>query len=175
MAMNEAHPELDVKEWWYRAKVDMGWAYAADLIMSMVYAILSLQAKKLEKIDYVLEIMKGQNYGEMHFPDFQDLVDNVSPCYSSDFTIHPLPVDELKNIPYFELNNQIVSWDAVTEDFEQERIRELVALFPSKEERLKFIDLIEQKQQASEQQKTDLGFGDSKYSSQDFDTEELPF
>lgn len=64
-------------------------------------------------------------------------------------------------------------WQNVTEEFEQDAIRELVAMFPTKEERLKFIDLIEQRQK--ELTPPDLGFLDSKYSSQMIAPEDLPF
>ena len=165
MAMNESHPELDVREWWYAAKRDIGWAYSANLIMSMVYAILSLQAEKPDTIDYVLEIMKGANYGEEHFPAYKELVENHPFRYNSDFSIRPNSVSELQNAP--------ILWQNVTEEFDQETIRELVAMFPTKEERLKFIDLIEQRQ--NKLTPPDLGILDSKYSTQMIDPEELPF
>ena len=165
MAMNEPHPELDVREWWYAAKRDIGWAYSANLIMSMVYAILSLQSEKPDTIDYVLEIMKGANYGEEHFPAYKEMVENHPFRYDSDFNIRPNSVEELRSSP--------ILWQNVTEDFEQDAIRDLVAMFPTKEERLKFIDLIEQRQ--NELTSPDLGFLDSKYTSQMIALEDLPF
>ena len=46
LVMNDPHPELNVREWLWIAKADMGWRYAANLVMSMVYAILYLQAER---------------------------------------------------------------------------------------------------------------------------------
>lgn len=165
LAMNEPHPELDVREWWYAAKRDIGWAYSANLIMSMVYAILSLQSEKPDTIDYVLEIMKNTNYGEDHFPAYKELVENHPFRYNSDFSIRPNSVSELQNAT--------IKWQNVTEEFDQETIRELVAIFPTKEERLRLIDLIEQRQ--NELTPADMGFLDSKYSTHMIDPEELPF
>ena len=138
MAMNESHPELNVREWWYIAKRDIGWAYAANLVMSMVFTLLSLQEDKTDAIDYVLEKMKSANYGEEHFPDFKEHVEKCERRFNSNFELCPYPVDELREMP--------ISWKDVSNDFEQEDIRELVALFPSQEEQLKLIDLIELRQ-----------------------------
>ena len=138
LAFNESHPELDVRDWWYLAKDDIGWAYAANLVLSMVYAILSLQKDKPEKIEYVLEIMQGENYGEEHFPAYKYLAENHPSKYSTDFNILPSPVDELPN--------KIGLWEEITEEFDQDTIRELVSLYPTKDERLKLIDLIEHSQ-----------------------------
>jgi hypothetical protein len=160
MAMNDPHPELDVREWWFRAKGDIGWAYAANLVMSMVYAILSLQENRPEKIDYVLTIMDGSNYGEEHFPYFKDMAEHEKRRFHSDLTIHPITVDELRNLP--------IHWPQVTEDFEQEAIKELISLYPTKEEKLKLINLIEQRQ--NEMLSPNPGFLEP-----DLDPADLPF
>lgn len=152
MAMNEPHPELDVREWRYLAKNNMGWAYAADLVMSMVYAILYLQNNKDEKIDYVLTVMQGAGYSEDYFPDFKYMAENETNRYNSDLSINPCPVDELQNADIF--------WPAITEKYDQQIIRELLTLYTSKEERLKLIDLIENSQTVFEsyENKVELPF-----------------
>ena len=142
MAMNEPHPELDVREWRYIAKNHMGWAYSADLVMSMVYAILYLQNNKDERIEYVLMMMERADYSKDYFPDFKEMAEKEADRYSSVFPIHPCPVDELRDAS--------ISWPVVTEGFDQQTIRELLTLYPSKEERLKLIDLIEEAQTAQE-------------------------
>ncbi len=146
MAMNDPHPELDVKEWLWIAKEDMGWRYAANLVMSMVYAILYLQQDQPEQIGYVLTIMEGQDYGEDHFPDFKAMAEQEKRRFKSDLSIRPYPIDELEYISV--MHKRPISWQTVTEDFDQNNIRELVSLLQTKDERLKLIDLIEDRQKS---------------------------
>jgi len=138
MAMNEPHPEDDVKEWRYIAQREIGWAYASNLVMSMVYAILNLQESKPDGVGYALSIMQKENYGEEHFPDFKEMVENSSAKYNSDFTVRPCPVKDLSKLE--------ISWEDVTNNFDQQTIRELVSMFTSKDEQLEFISLIENSQ-----------------------------
>lgn len=135
LAMNDSHPELRVRDWLWIAKDDMGWRYAANLVMSMVYAILFLKDDRPEQIEYVLELMKGQDYGEDYFEDFETLARLNEKRYEIDLALHPVPVEELKQTLW--------NWSEITNDYDQETIRELVYLFPTKEERLKLIDEIE--------------------------------
>lgn len=142
IAMNDPHPELILRDLWYTAKNDMGWAYAANLVMSMVYAIISLQADKLEKTQYLLMLMDGSSYGEEHFPYFKAMVENTKIKYKSDFTIRPCPLEVTED--------RIIDYRFVTEEYEQQCIRDIVMLFPSKEERLAIIDRIERHQEIVE-------------------------
>lgn len=145
LAMNEPHPELDVREWLYMARRDIGWAYAANLVMSMVYAILYLQDNKPETIDYVLTVMQGSNYGEEHFPEFKSMAEQETRRFESDFTIRPCAVDEIAGM-VLEREGHAITWEMLTEGFDQETIRALLTLFPTKEEKLRMIDLIEKRQ-----------------------------
>ena len=60
--------------------------------------------------------------------------------------------------------------DITVEDYEQDTIRELLALFPSKEEKLKLIDVIEEKR--FEPQATLIG---SDQVLLEYDPDSLPF
>lgn len=139
IVMNDPHPELILKDLWYTAKGDIGWAYAANLVMSMVYAIISLQVEKPETINYVLMLMEGASYGEDHFPFFKAMVENTKIKYKSDFTIRPQPLKETEN--------KNVNYRFLTEEYDQQCIRDIVMLFPSKEEKLALIDRIERYQE----------------------------
>ena len=137
LVMNDPHPELNVREWLWIAKADMGWRYAANLVMSMVYAILYLQAERPEKIDYILKLMEGQDYGEDYFGYFQGLAKSHKERYNSDLLPNPQSVDVIKRT--------LFDWNQITNDYDQETIRKIVELFRSKEEKLKIIDTIEDK------------------------------
>lgn len=162
LAMYDPHPELNVREWLWIAKGNMGWRYAANLVMSMVYAILYLQEDRPEKIDYVLQLMEGQDYGEDYFGAFDAMAHSNTARYKSDLTPHPHPVAEL--------TQTLWDWKEITEDYEQDTIRELLALFPSKEEKLKLIDIIEEKR--FETQATLIG---SNHVLLEYDPDSLPF
>ncbi len=142
MSMWYAHPELKVRDWLWKAKEDMIWRYAADLVMSMVYAILYVQADRPEKIEYVLAQMEKEDYGDSHFPIFKAWAERCGKRYSGLLPLRPCPVDELHLLP--------IDWSVVTDMFQQEEIRDLVAVFPTREERLKLVDLIEQAEQTQE-------------------------
>lgn len=137
LVMNDPHPELNVREWLWIAKADMGWRYAANLVMSMVYAILYLQAERPEKIDYILKLMEGQDYGEDYFGYFQGLAKSHKERYNSDLLPNPQSVEVIKRT--------LFDWNQITNDYDQETIRKIVELFRSKEEKLKIIDTIEDK------------------------------
>ena len=97
LAMNDSHPgNLEARDWLWIAKDDMGWRYAANLVMSLVYAILFLKDDRPEQIEYVLELMKGQDYGEDYFEDFETLARLNEKRYEIDLALHPVPVEELK-------------------------------------------------------------------------------
>ncbi len=142
LAMNERKPESQVKEWYWNAQSHIGWVYAANLVMSMVYAILSLQENKPKRIDKVLEVMQSMHFSKEHFPAFKKLAEQEIRRFNSDLTIHLCPVDKIENI----FNDDFEGWFDLTDDFDQSNIRKIVSLYPSKEERLKLIDLIEKRQ-----------------------------
>lgn len=142
LAMNERKPESQVKEWYWNAQSNIGWVYAANLVMSMVYAILSLQENKPKRIDKVLEVMQSMHFSKEHFPAFKKMAEQEIRRFNSDLTIHLCPVDKIDNI----FNDDFDGWFDLTDDFDQSNIRKIVSLYPSKEERLKLIDLIEKRQ-----------------------------
>lgn len=142
IVMNDPHPELILRDLWYKAKGDIGWAYAANLVMSMVYAIISLQEKRSETTQYVLMLMEGASYGEDHFPYFKSEVEYARVKYKSDFTIRPCPLKETEN--------KIINYNFITEGYDQKCIRDIVKLFPLKEEKLALIDRIERYQENEE-------------------------
>ena len=146
IAMNESHPEEDVIEWRYIAKHDMGSAYAAHLVLSMVYAILYLQENKSENIENVLNQMQNQNYGKDHFPYFRAMAEGESHRFKSDFSIRPCPIDDIDDI----VMDASKTWFSLTKYFDQTIIKNLVSFFPTIEERLNMIELIERKQTEEE-------------------------
>ena len=142
IVMNDPHPELILRDLWYIAKGDIGWAYAANLVMSMVYAIISLQTDKSEQTQYFLMLMEGASYGEDHFPYFKAMVETAKTKYKSDFTIRPRPLKETES--------RSINYNFLTEGYDQQCIRDIVMLFPSKEEKLALIDRIERCQENEE-------------------------
>lgn len=149
VAANDKHPELCVRNMWQTAKHDMGWAYAADLVMSMVYAILSLQENKSEMVKFALQVMERENYGQFHFPFFRDIVIHTSKRYNSDLSIKPC---SMADIPFgFE-------YLRVTDNFQQESIRELVSMLGSNADKLEMINDIEAEQKYREELDANLPF-----------------
>lgn len=142
LAMNERKPESQVKEWYWNAQSNIGWVYAANLVMSMVYAILSLQENKPKRIDKVLHKMQNMQLGNEHFTAFKKMAEQEIRRYNSDLSIYLSPVDKIHNI--LCINHKL--WGDFTEDYQQSNIREIVSLYPSKEDRLKLIDQIEKRQ-----------------------------
>ena len=86
LAMNDSNPELDVRKWWWRAKDNTGGSYGSNLVMSMVYAILSLQEKQTERIEKIIKIMRTEDY-QKQFPPFQELVEHCNHRYQSVFSL----------------------------------------------------------------------------------------
>ena len=153
LAMNEAHPELDVKEWLWRSRDNMGWRYAADLVMSMVYVILYLQKDKPKMVEYVLPMFDNLNLGNEHFPAFKSMAIQETRQFSSDLAVHPNPVEEIEaNLlaVYSAFTPGVVTWHKFTDNFEQMTVRELISLFPTMEQQLKMIDLLEKRQYEEE-------------------------
>lgn len=153
LAMNEAHPELDMKEWLWLSKYNMGWRYAADLVMSMAYVILYLQKDKPKMVEYVLPLFDNLNLGSEHFPAFKSMAQQETRQFSSDLAVHPCLVEEIEaKIPavYSAFNPGAITWHKFTDDFEQMTVRELVSLFPTKDQQLKMIDLLKKRQYEEE-------------------------
>ncbi len=146
LAMNEPHPEVLLNEWWNLAKIHMGKAYAANLVMSMVYVILSLQENKPPIFEYVLHFSVYHNYGKDYLPFFKQLADNSKVRFNSNLKIHPLPVSELKK--YSEDLQQL------TDNFTQKNIKELVSIYPNTNWQLDLLKLIEAEQKRVEKQES---------------------
>lgn len=149
VATNDSHPELCVRDMWHTAKHDMGWAYAADLVMSMVYAILSLQEKKSEMVIFALQVMERENYGQFHFPLFRNLVFNTRKIYNSDLSIKPCSIAD---IPFG------YDYQKVTDNYEQDSIRALVSMLGTNADKLEMINDIEAWQNYLEEQEANLPF-----------------
>lgn len=145
--MLDPHPEARVWDYLNDAKNNTGWRYTSDLVFSMVYAILSLQPRLTSSIKRFLRCLEGKNLNECYFPAFKRMVDSWGgiECgrivrgakdFQSDFTSSPEPPERL-------FVHGTFSWSVVTKDYDQERIRMIVNLWSSQEDRLTVLNLIE--------------------------------
>lgn len=145
--MLDPHPEARVWDYLNDAKENTGWRYTSDLVFSMVYAVLSLQPRLPLSIKRFLRCLEGKNLNECYFPAFCKMTDSwggiecgrivgEAKYYQSDFIPSPeLPERLFSYKPFI--------WSEVTDDYNQERIRMIVNLWSSEEDKLAVLSMIE--------------------------------
>lgn len=181
--MLDKHPEENVYgNYLNDARDTLGWRYASDLCFSMVYAVLSLLKNPPIQMPRFCAILRDNKLKteQCYFPDFKQFVEEQK-AKGAEYEIDLQPMPELpkamRNAGYegqTVMNGVAVNswfptygsdwWKGVTKDFDQETIREVVALWQDKDERLEVVQMIEQAFDLEEQEST-----------QSADADDLPF
>lgn len=173
----EDHPEKDVyNNYLNDAKDNLGTRYASDLCFSMVYAVLSLMKNVPLKVNFFLEALLNKKLKtEMsYFPYIEQYVNEKKSngtCYGIDLSPKPELPDVMKNTktkketilnccPHVFYENVYGPdwWKFITQDFDQDAIRDIVNIWSSKKDRIEILRQIEEAYNLYEDHKFDIPF-----------------
>lgn len=124
------------------AKENMGTRYGANLVFSMVYAIIYMrQNPTFEEITLLVELEKQLKDSPFFLPlkQFAEQYRAAHGHLTNGYPISPIP---LRDLPCFSADD----WYNSTMHFDQYTIKEIIARYPAKEDKLKLLDIIEKKQ-----------------------------
>ena len=140
--MLDPHPEENIwANYLNPAKESLGWRYASDLCFSLVYVVLSFVKKPPPQIPRFLRLLKEKKMKteEWYFPYCKNFVFNTR---GRNYEVSLKPCPEKPDKIYY-MYGDTFSWQEATCDFDQERIRDIVRLWKTKEEQLEVLQLIE--------------------------------
>lgn len=136
----DPHPEERVWDYRNDTKETTDWKYTSDLVFSIVYAILTLQPIKSPAIERFLRVLKGAGLNDCYFSEFQKFAEAkgylLIPIPSWTFMPYPEPPERINEYGAF-------LWSEITNDYDQERIRCIVNLWKTKDDKLAILDKIE--------------------------------
>lgn len=124
------------------AKENMGTRYGANLIFSMVYAVIYMrQNPTFEEITLLVELENQLKESPFFMPlkQFAEQYRETHGCLSNDYPISPVP---LRDLPCFDPSD----WYATTAHFDQYTIKNIIARYPAKQDKLSLLNLIEKMQ-----------------------------
>jgi hypothetical protein len=136
------------------AKENLGTRYASDLCFTMVYAVLQLQKNLPRNAEYFCSVLKSQHLDKetCYYPGFNRLIDSCKDKYETDFTPNPCSPDKFDveewtpdSSGHYVLTPKYNShwWKTETANFDQNKIREIVNVWQTKEDRIAVLDRIE--------------------------------
>lgn len=142
--MLDRHPEEDVwGNYLNPVKDSLGWRYASDLCFSLVYAVLSTVKNPPAQIPRFLNVLRERKLktDEWYFPHCEAFLSYARGInYDIDLAPCPEKPGHLDNFSY-----DARWWKEVTNNFDQERIRQIVGLWQTQKEQLEIIDIIKRK------------------------------
>ncbi len=106
---------------------NLGFVYSKDLIISMIFAIICLQKKKMYELEYMLKEYLGNNRG-WYLDLFNNFVNDSKTTYDSDLT--PKPIDVESAVA------KVKNWPELTNYFSKHTLDKIINLWHSKEEQL---------------------------------------
>lgn len=112
---------------------DLGFVYSKDLIISMIFAIICLQKKKMYELEYMLKEYLGNNRG-WYLDLFNNFVNDSKTTYDSDLT--PKPIDVESAVA------KVKNWPEITNYFSKYTLNKIINLWPGKEEKLYILNTI---------------------------------
>lgn len=155
----DKNPEEDISgSYWNVVRDDYGSNDASELCFSMVYAVLMLQKSRPFNVDLFCKALR-QNFldeEEFCFYNFKEMVDSCIELgkdkYETDFTPNPCSPDKFDveewtpdSSGHYVLTPKYNShwWKTETANFDQNKIREIVNVWQTKEDRIAVLDRIE--------------------------------
>ena len=80
----DAEPSNLIEDYEHEIESDMGWHYAKDLVMPMVYALISCQMKRPQYVDKALMVIQDKYIKSSYWPIFSAMTNPRHACIRKD-------------------------------------------------------------------------------------------
>ena len=116
---------------------NMGWNYCVELVMSMLFFMISLIERKKQKVNrfFILSIAE-HFYKCSYWPHFQECYDNIRKTKRMSYGFNPLPVSPK------ELADKYVHWQEITNVYDLGTMLKILTLWDDENDRRIIVEMI---------------------------------
>ena len=135
----DKHPEENIWDNYLNpVKESLGWRYASDLCFALVYVVLVLMNNPPSHVAYFLHVLRNRKLkaDSCYFPYVEKFLSSKS-GFTHKLNLAPMPA------PLNCIGQEVGWWGKMTNDFDQDCIREIVALWKDPRAQQKVLDAIE--------------------------------